>query len=56
MTTEATAIRPSVFLVNCVSRQALDLVADKWAAIVFYALQSETHRFSDLRRRIEGIS
>ncbi len=56
MTTEATAIVPSVFFVNCVSRQALDLVADKWAAIIFYALQSETCRFSDLRRRIEGIS
>ncbi len=41
---------------QCSSRQALVLVCDKWTPLVVFVLSSRTHRFSELLRRIEGIS
>jgi DNA-binding HxlR family transcriptional regulator len=41
---------------QCASRQALVLIADKWTPLVVFVLSSRTHRFSELLRRIEGIS
>ncbi len=38
------------------SRQTLDLLADKWSALVIHTLRFGTLRFSDLQREIEGIS
>lgn len=41
----------------CPTRQVLDRVADKWTMLVIVALEDEpVMRFSELRRRIEGIS
>ncbi|NIZ12778.1 helix-turn-helix domain-containing protein [Phaeobacter sp. HF9A] len=31
-------------------------VTSKWGVLVLLALQDGTHRYSDLRRRIEGVS
>jgi DNA-binding HxlR family transcriptional regulator len=41
---------------QCASRQALVLISDKWTPLVVFVLSSRTHRFSELLRRIEGIS
>ncbi len=38
------------------SRQALDLVTEKWTVAVIYTLRLGTQRFSDLQREIEGVS
>ncbi len=51
-----TPIKPDVFDANCGSRRVLDLIADKWTAIVVYALARGTMRFGQLRREIEGVS
>lgn len=47
---------PDVFSSRCVSREVLDLIADKWSVLVLGALMTGTLRHAELRRRIEGIS
>ena len=46
----------NIFLANCTSRQVLNLIADQWTALVIYALESGTKRFSQLFTHIDGIS
>ena len=49
-------MRPNVFKAECGSQQVLDLVADKWTALVIYALAQGTKRYSELQREIGGVS
>ena len=37
-------------------RKALDLVADKWTALIIMALAQDTRRYGELHRKIDGIS
>jgi DNA-binding HxlR family transcriptional regulator len=37
-------------------RQILDLIADKWTALVILALSRGTKRYSELHRTIGGVS
>lgn len=46
----------SVCNAECPSRQVLDLIADKWTAIIIYRLSQGTKRYSELQREINGIS
>jgi DNA-binding HxlR family transcriptional regulator len=39
-----------------VTRELLDRVGDKWSVLVIGLLGGGTHRFSELRRAIDGIS
>ena len=48
-------MRPNVLDPNCGSRQVLALIADRWTAIVIYALARGTMRFGQLQREI-GLS
>jgi DNA-binding HxlR family transcriptional regulator len=41
---------------SCPSRQVLGRIADKWTALVIYALADGKHRYSALKRRIGGVS
>jgi DNA-binding HxlR family transcriptional regulator len=41
---------------GCPSRVVLDLIADKWVALVIHALARRTWRHQELRRAIGGIS
>jgi DNA-binding HxlR family transcriptional regulator len=50
------ACDPNVYTATCPSRQALDLVADKWAVLIIGLLAKHPHRFGQLRRAIDGIS
>jgi DNA-binding HxlR family transcriptional regulator len=45
-----------VFDTNCPSRIVLDHVTSKWAVLVLAALREGPSRFSELRRRIGGVS
>lgn len=40
----------------CPTRQVLDRIADKWTLLVIAALQDGTLRFSELRRKVGGIT
>jgi DNA-binding HxlR family transcriptional regulator len=53
---ETETVQPNVFDSNCGSRRVLALIADKWTAIVVYALANGTMRFGQLQREVEGIS
>jgi DNA-binding HxlR family transcriptional regulator len=50
------SVQPNVLDPNCGSRRVLNLIADRWTALVIYALGRETRRYSDLERLIGGIS
>ncbi len=41
---------------TCEVRTILDRIADKWSLLVICVLADGTHRFSELRREIDGIS
>ncbi|NEW39162.1 helix-turn-helix transcriptional regulator [Nocardia cyriacigeorgica] len=45
-----------VYSAKCPTRQVLDHVAGKWTVLIVDALADGTLRYTDLRRRIEGIS
>lgn len=45
-----------VFPAACPSRVVLDHVTSKWGVLVLVALAEQTLRWSELRRRTEGIS
>jgi DNA-binding HxlR family transcriptional regulator len=49
-------VRPNVLDQNCESRQALELIADKWTALIVYALVDGPRRHGELRRAVDGIS
>ena len=49
-------LAPGETLRKCAAREALVLVSDKWTPLVVFLLSHGTHRFSELMRRIEGIS
>jgi len=42
--------------VNCPTRRILDRIGDRWTVLIVVALGEGDARFSELRRRIEGIS
>jgi DNA-binding HxlR family transcriptional regulator len=45
-----------VYLRSCPCRDVLDLLANKWTALVLGALSRGPHRFGELRRAVDGIS
>jgi DNA-binding HxlR family transcriptional regulator len=47
---------PDVYSATCPTRQVLDLIADKWAALVVGLLENGPQRFAALQRQIGGIS
>jgi DNA-binding HxlR family transcriptional regulator len=48
--------RGQVFAQHCPSRAVLSHVTSRWGVLVLVALRNGTHRFGDLRRRLEGVS
>jgi DNA-binding HxlR family transcriptional regulator len=44
------------FLAGCPSRQLLDLLADKWVALLMLALSDGPKRYSELGRTVAGVS
>ena len=41
---------------DCVVREVLDRVGDKWTVLVIHLLGAKPRRFSELKRGIDGIS
>jgi DNA-binding HxlR family transcriptional regulator len=48
--------RGELFAVQCPSRKILQHVTSRWGVLVLVALMEGTHRFSDLRRKVGGVS
>jgi len=49
-------MRGEVFSDQCPSREILKHVTNRWGGLVLVALLLGTHRFSDLRRKLSGVS
>ncbi|MEV0293360.1 helix-turn-helix domain-containing protein [Nocardia sp. NPDC050710] len=53
---EDSGLPADVYSAKCPTRQVLDHVAGKWTVLIVDALADGTMRYTDLRRRIDGIS
>jgi DNA-binding HxlR family transcriptional regulator len=48
--------RGNLMAAACPSREVLKHVTSRWGVLVLMALETRTHRFSELRRAIGGVS
>ncbi|WP_428309100.1 winged helix-turn-helix transcriptional regulator [Hydrocarboniphaga sp.] len=48
--------RGELFAADCPSREVLQHVTSRWGVLLLVALLGGTHRFSDLRRKVGGVS
>ncbi len=48
--------RGELLSAGCPSREVLKHVTSRWGVLVLVVLMSGTHRFSDLRRKVQGVS
>lgn len=46
----------NLFAEKCPSREVLKHVTSRWGVLILVALRDGTHRFSDLRRKMGGVS
>jgi DNA-binding HxlR family transcriptional regulator len=46
----------NAYVAECPSRQVLDSLSDKWVTLVLTALADAPQRYSELSRRIAGVS
>ncbi|HGY1212635.1 winged helix-turn-helix transcriptional regulator [Citrobacter braakii] len=46
----------NLFVEQCPSREVLKHVTSRWGVLILVALRDGTHRFSDLRRKMGGVS
>ncbi|GLV60588.1 transcriptional regulator [Dictyobacter sp. S3.2.2.5] len=56
MVTNKQQQQPDIFRADCLSRSTLQLIASEWTPLVVFALEEGTLRFSQLLKRIDGIS
>jgi len=52
----ASRARGDVFAKTCPSRSVMDHVTSRWGVLVLVALLDGTLRFSELRRKVDGVS
>jgi len=48
--------RGELFSADCPSRSVLKHITSRWGVLILVALLAGTHRFSDLRRKVGGVS
>ncbi|GGK46594.1 transcriptional regulator [Nocardia camponoti] len=53
---ESSGLPADAYSAKCPTRQVLDHIAGKWTILVVDALADGTQRYTDLSRRIEGVS
>jgi DNA-binding HxlR family transcriptional regulator len=53
---EEAARQYDAFIATCPTRQLLDRISDKWVSLILTALADGSQRYSDLSRRIAGVS
>jgi DNA-binding HxlR family transcriptional regulator len=46
----------NAYVAECPSRQVLNAISDKWVTLVLSALTDGPQRYSDLARRVAGVS
>ena len=53
---QASGFEPDPYNRNCATRTILDRIGDRWTVLVVGALREGPMRFSELSRRIDGVS
>ena len=53
---EPGVVMPDPYQKGCPTRRILDRIGDRWTVLVVGVLAQGPHRFSELGRRIEGVS
>ncbi|MNI77924.1 putative HTH-type transcriptional regulator YybR [compost metagenome] len=53
---KSAAGKPDISLTECAYRRVLEIISNKWAVLVIYALEDGTKRYGEVRNRISGIS
>jgi DNA-binding HxlR family transcriptional regulator len=53
---QVSALEPDPYNRNCATRTILDRIGDRWTVLVVGALTEGPMRFSELSRRIDGVS
>lgn len=48
--------RYDAYVMECPTRQLLDCIADKWVSLLINALADGPQRYSELSRRVAGVS
>jgi DNA-binding HxlR family transcriptional regulator len=56
LTLSARMLRGDLFSEKCPSREVLKHLTSRWGVLVLIALLGGTHRFSELRRKVGGVS
>lgn len=49
-------VQPDISISECSYSKVLEIIANKWSALVIYALEDGIIRYGDISRRIDGIS
>jgi DNA-binding HxlR family transcriptional regulator len=49
-------LKGDLFAKKCPSRQVLNHVTSRWGVLILVALLDGTYRFSELRRKVDGVS
>ncbi len=50
------ALKGNVLAEKCPSRDVLDNVTSTWGSLILIVLLEDTYRFSELRKKVEGVS
>lgn len=50
------AKQADISITACSYRRVLEIISNKWSALVIYALEDGSLRYGEVRRRIEGVS
>lgn len=50
------AKQADISITACSYRRVLEIISNKWSALVIYALEDGSLRYGEIRRRIEGVS
>ncbi|MED4582465.1 helix-turn-helix domain-containing protein [Brevibacillus choshinensis] len=56
MTSPIRTHQPDISLTVCSYSRVLEIISNKWSALVIYALEDGSVRYGEMSRRIEGIS
>lgn len=49
-------VQPDISISECSYSKVLEIIANKWSALVIYALEDGIIRYGEISRRIDGIS
>jgi DNA-binding HxlR family transcriptional regulator len=55
-TSAAALLAPDPYQADCPTRRILDRIGDRWTVLIVGVLGNGDARFSELRRRVQGIS